>query len=459
MTHQTLHAADRTQALAGDAPQLQLRSAVWFVLAHAAAAAASFVGAMLLARTLGAEGKGTVNLLQTTTALTSMALCIGMPGMSGYLAARGLCADRSIWLFVLGMATIGAAVAVVAVVAVGPHSLGAWISAPSTGVIWLTTVAVFPDLVMTGAAATLMGRSRSREAALVQGTVALAPVLGWALSRAVGHLTVYSAMVTWILGHYLAAVLGSFLVLRPQRESVTLPVHRFGPALSIAAPFGFSSWLTGCVQLMILRFDVILLARAAGIEAVGVYLLGVSFSELSWYVPNALFNTLFPQVAVSGAQSGAFVAQTARRLFPLVVLTSTLIYGCARLLIVPTFGPRFGEATVVCGLLIPGTITAAFPYVWSPFLVGVERPWLSTLASVVNLLTNAAACAILIPRLGSAGAALASSLSYTIGSGLMLWFFVKAAGVSVRATLVPTLDDLTELRQAFAKLSRVSARS
>jgi O-antigen/teichoic acid export membrane protein len=435
---------------------LRLRGVISLVFAHGAGAASSLAGAVILARTLGAEGKGTVNFLQTATALAAMALCMAMPGISGYVSAKGLCSARQTWFFIVGAAAMGTAIASL-IVALGAGALSHWIGAPAPSLLWLIILAVPPNLIVTGTFSILIGRSRSREAAILQGTLAVAPVLCWALSNATGRLTVQGAITWWILTQYLTAITGSYIVLRLHRGP-TLSGPSFGRALSLAAPYGLSSWLAGGIQLLVLRADVILLSRLAGIDSVGVYLLGVSLSELSWYLPYALYNILFPQIAVGGAQSGSFVAQTARRMLPLVLLTSSLTYVAARQLVVPIFGPRFADASLVCGLLIPGITAGALPYLWSSFLAGIDRPWLSTFASSANLVTNVVACILLIPRFGIAGAALASSISYVVGSAIMVSVFSKAAGVTIRETLVPTMSDLGALRNALTALLRPGTR-
>jgi len=64
------------------------------------------------------------------------------------------------------------------------------------------------------------------------------------------------------------------------------------------------------------------------------------------------------------------------------------------------------------------------------------------MANVTNMVVNLVANVLLIPRLGAAGAALASTISYSVGTGVIVWRFHARTGARVVDVLVPRGSDL-----------------
>jgi O-antigen/teichoic acid export membrane protein len=75
--------------------------------------------------------------------------------------------------------------------------------------------------------------------------------------------------------------------------------------------------------------------------------------------------------------------------------------------------------------------------------------WLTVAAASINIAANLA----LIPRMGIAGAGLASTLSYTFVSLVVAWYYVKMTGVPW-STLVPRRSDLTVYTALLGRLRR-----
>lgn len=76
-------------------------------------------------------------------------------------------------------------------------------------------------------------------------------------------------------------------------------------------------------------------------------------------------------------------------------------------------------------------------------LLGVGRPWSISAAGFAAMLVNVALNLALLPVLGLAGAALASTVSYWLAAGLMLWLLARRTDEPVLASLLrPQRDDL-----------------
>ena len=106
-------------------------------------------------------------------------------------------------------------------------------------------------------------------------------------------------------------------------------------------------------------------------------------------------------------------------------------------------------------MLLPGVVAYAVVAILSQYVVGQGAPGRYTLAVVAGLTTNIVANLLLIPRLGTAGAAAASSISYALTAALTLAIFTRLSGQGLRETLLVTRADVAHGR---ARLDDLLAR-
>jgi O-antigen/teichoic acid export membrane protein len=88
------------------------------------------------------------------------------------------------------------------------------------------------------------------------------------------------------------------------------------------------------------------------------------------------------------------------------------------------------------------------------FLSGRGRPGTTTLVLGAGLVVNVAANLVLVPQLGINGAALASSISYSVTAVLTLAVFLRVSGRGLRETLILRRSDVAAAASAGAALLR-----
>jgi Na+-driven multidrug efflux pump len=120
---------------------------------------------------------------------------------------------------------------------------------------------------------------------------------------------------------------------------------------------------------------------------------------------------------------------------------------------IPIVLPAFGESVLPFCLILPGIVSLSVSKVLSGYVSGVGDPGSVARVSVASLGVNVAANIVLIPRLGIAGAALASTISYTFHACLMTVLTSEMAGVTLRALLVPTMDDVRTVIRAGGSIA------
>jgi len=161
-------------------------------------------------------------------------------------------------------------------------------------------------------------------------------------------------------------------------------------------------------------------------------------------VPNILSAVLHPRVAHAGSEAEAN-KDTARvsRITVLCIgvgVVGILLLG--RPLIRILFSDRFLPAVVPLFVLLPGIVMISIAKVINSDLTARGYPRANMWAGSVGFVSNVILNVILIPRIGLVGAALSSTVSYTLSAVVILIFFLRITGVRISSLVVPTGADI-----------------
>jgi Na+-driven multidrug efflux pump len=86
-------------------------------------------------------------------------------------------------------------------------------------------------------------------------------------------------------------------------------------------------------------------------------------------------------------------------------------------------------------VLLPGVVLLTVFKVINMDLSGKGKPWVSLKAMLPALIINIILNFILIPQQGASGAALASTISYTIAAILFVHFYSKEVSIPIKDIL------------------------
>ena len=93
-------------------------------------------------------------------------------------------------------------------------------------------------------------------------------------------------------------------------------------------------------------------------------------------------------------------------------------------------------------ILLPGVIAISLGKVLCSYLGGIGKPVFATYASLAALIVNIGLNVLLIPKWGIAGAALATSISYSLDTVIIFIVFSKLAKIKPIDILVVKLEDI-----------------
>ena len=187
----------------------------------------------------------------------------------------------------------------------------------------------------------------------------------------------------------------------------------------------------------------------------------MSLTGVDGFCLSALQTVLFPRAAAEQADAspsaGAATAGAALR-HTLVLLTFSSAVLAIVLPVVPVlYGPGF-HATIGYGfLLLPGVAAIGFAKPMSAVITGRGYPQYSFYIALMTTPATIALYLTFVPWLGGTGAAIASTLSYTMSMAIAIYYFRRVTGISVltalrspRAVIDDYLNASRNLRQYVA---------
>ncbi|MCI0520227.1 MAG: oligosaccharide flippase family protein, partial [Chloroflexi bacterium] len=243
-----------------------------------------FAISILVARALGAAGKGVYTLTLTTAAFLSLAAGLGLPGAMTYLRASRRFAAAELFTFAL-ISTLLASLAGGALFYVAfrlflARSLLAGLETFHV----LVLLGILPvSLLASFLSSLLLGEQRVLEYNLINLAGVAANLVLQALSAALNQ-GVPGAILAWCLGHVVSLFLALFYLRRSTGMGLISPVKAARPAVS----YGLRSYLASIFTFFNYRLDSYLVNYFSGAAAVGLYSTGVSTAEFLWYIPSAV---------------------------------------------------------------------------------------------------------------------------------------------------------------------------
>ena len=198
-----------------------------------------------------------------------------------------------------------------------------------------------------------------------------------------------------------------------------------GPGLGELGSYGLRDWLGSMSPLETFRLDQLVVGLVVSPAALGLYVVGASFSNLPRFVAQSLGAVAFPAVA---AQVDPAAARRTAWRYTLAgtaacaVVVALLMAACPVALPL-LFGSEFAPAVGITQLLLAGALLTGVRRVLADGLRGLGRPGAGTVGEVTTWVALVASMAVLVPAFGVTGAAAGFALS--AGAGLA----VLAAGL------------------------------
>lgn len=421
---------------------VRMRSASWLLMAQVASLLASFPTSVLLARALGASGKGMLSVVQLIATFGAVLFNFGIGQAMTYFSARREARGRDAVLLSLAVSLGMSGTLALLSIPFG-SALAAALHVDEVLLVRIGLVITGPVLAGQFLNAYVVGSGAIRNASFVN-VGSLVFQLATLSTLLVTHaLTPEAAVVVWAVA--VTGVAGVFSLLAwggEADETVELGARRL---MRRIWRYGIAAWPGGILGSAAQRFDVFLLAYFRGPAEVGIYSIAVTLAELCWYVPNALGGVLIPKVAAEREDGLQVSLRLGRVTWVVTAVTALGVLVVGGPLIPFVFGREFGASVWPLALILPGIVISSTSTASGAYLAGIGHPLDITKAAGANVVANVIANVLLMPRFGAAGAAMSSAISYTVAVFVQLHYFKKRSGARLRDLLVPRVSDFTEI--------------
>ncbi len=411
----------------------------------------ALVTSIVIARTIGPEGKGLFALIILVSSLVFYTMHLSIGSGSGYfLGRRGASLEQlaGSWLslsVIIGSAALGVSLLL------APHLVPRFL--PDVPVR-LVVIALFsvPFSIISGNLNTLFkatGDFRRYNILMSSQPVSL-------LVSLLILLFVYpgSKIEAVVIAFLISRVFSGCLAIILTAGITRLRFHWIRGLIRKAIAFGVQAHFATFFAFLSLRIDLVLINFFMWPEFVGYYSVSVVLVEKIWFVPEVLSVVLYPRVAHGSEEEANRLTSIVGRLtFLLTVLgcVGVLLFG--GFLIQLFYGERFLPSVAPLFLLLPGVITSSLSRVVSSDLLARGYPRVILFGGLAALIVNILLNLLFIPRYGISGAAVATSISYSLNFVILATAFVRLTGVSLCSFLVPRIADIRLVSRRIRTLS------
>jgi O-antigen/teichoic acid export membrane protein len=337
-----------------------------------------------------------------------------------------------------GYAEVGRLVLVAPVLLLAPNLAGLWLGASRMApMAVLSLAAPLFTLAVVGVAVVALG---------VALNVPLTPPLALAL-----------LLSAWVAGRALAGAL-AWGMARGDLGAGFRAGFGFGPteAVRAAGVFVLAIAGTAVIGLLNYRAGLFVVERVQGLAAAGLYSIAIVVAEALWFVSSALTQAAYGRIGQPDAAAAAAVTLRAMQLSVVALLAAAPFLLALAWAIVPALlGPAYAASLPPLAVLLPGVVlygAASSLSAW--FTNHAGQPGVPARVALGCLVLNLALAALLVPRFGLTGAALAATLAYAASVAWLGVRFARAAGWPVAALLRPGPQLGADLRSIASRVAR-----
>lgn len=237
-----------------------------------------------------------------------------------------------------------------------------------------------------------------------------------------------------VAGYMVALALGAILtwkILRPHlqwnRKAVPSLVH-----------FGYRTQVTSLTNYFNQRVDQLILSLLVPPQELGLYVVAVTLSTTVTIFPQAAGIVTFSKGSSQHSDDArTTIGESFRASLVWLLAACTLLYVFTPILIRLVFGSAFEGSILACRILLPGAMMIGLKQVLYNGSSALGRPGLPSVAEGASVAVTAVGLYLLVPRYGYVGAAIVSTVAYTISFVVMLVLARRLLGLGWRSLFLP----------------------
>lgn len=401
----------------------------------------SVVGAIVIARTLGASGKGLFTYASSVLAMI-LTLNSGQSSAIAFQYAKRQCSPAAVlrvMIRILAAITIPGTIALALVGWLVPHQQS------------LLPVAIVLPFALFAQSATglFLADSDVRKVWTQQSFPIVFSALVYMPVLIFLHASVWALFAIWAASYVGMALYTTFALRSYARR------HEGGePDVREQLSWAAQISLNSVVAFLNFRIDVFIIMFMLGQSALGVYSIGIGLGELLWQLSQPIATASFGRIARGSESEAADLTATCMRHSFLLVLLGAIFLGVVAPPLIPlVYGKTFALSGTVTRLLLPGIIVySVMPVLARFYTQQLGNPRVPLMFSSLSMIICAVTTVLLLPRFGILGGAVATSVSYITAFTASAIYFVRRTGIAPRRLFAFTREDLVPYRSLVLRL-------
>lgn len=279
-----------------------------------------------------------------------------------------------------------------------------------------------------------------------------------------GFLLLISAFnLSSVLIVYLVATVVVFLIaivyLKKQLGTFILRIDKV--YLRDAFSYGIKAYLGTIISFLHLRIDQLIINFFLNPVAVGFYAIAAGLTERLWLLSESAGTMLFPRISSERDESEKkrFTPLLCRNILLFTVIGAIVLYFLGGWIIELLYSTKYLDSIPAFKVLLIGTIFVAGSKILANDISGRGKPIINTYINGFSLVINVVLNIILIPRYGIAGAAYATTISYSLIFFIRLHVYKNISGNKITDVLFVKRSDIALYREAIAAISKKLKRT
>jgi O-antigen/teichoic acid export membrane protein len=200
--------------------------------------------------------------------------------------------------------------------------------------------------------------------------------------------------------------------------------------------YGYRSQATNLANYFNQRIDQLVLVFFVPPRQLGFYAVAVTLSTAVTVFPQAAGIVTFSRGSSQHRRDAvATIGESFRASLLWLMAACGLLYLLAPFLIHRVFGEAFDGSIAACRILLPGALMIGLNQVLYNGAGALGRPGIPSIAEGVSMAVTAIGLYLLVPRYGYIGAAIVSSVAYTVSFLVMLGLARGLLGIHLRPLL------------------------
>lgn len=398
------------------------------VLAQGATLMFAFVTTAITARWLGPAGKGQLAILVMVPVMFQMFLSAGLGHANVYYVGSGRLPVSQLMENSVAFSILGTVIGLLLILTI-----------MISGLLPVILPGVSSGYLMLGMIALPLFLLNGNMTAILQG---LRRILALNIFNVIGSLLTVILTAIFIIvldfgipGALLALLSAQIIILLLMGCRVKQEGAHFRPKWNsqIVKPtlgYGMKCYIASILQFFNYRLDVFIVNFFLGPVSVGIYGASVALAELLWQIPNAAGFVIFPKSANSTQEvMNSFTPRVFWRILAITIVGAIVLALFGKLAIRIVFSSAFLAAYIPLLVLLPGVVLLGGCKILSNDISGRGYPQYNSITSGISLVGTIILDFVLIPKMGVVGAALASTVSYSLAFFIMLGFYIHVSRI------------------------------